>query len=232
MSLLSVNSIDVLAPLDGHILVVGDIWLDHQQITSTAQALSFFRSGQNGALTLAITLQAAASACTLVSYVGDDSVGREITQTLAQCGVTADLLAIKNWMTYTSALDFSQKWISEGVSSGGIDRTMLRRHKDEKIIPIEGLSEYQAHLQNRTEKYLLNASALVLVDLDLGCIAEPRALNFAASRSAVPVIAMVNEQARNRYEGFEKIVLSTDSNCVAAVCELLPNLTSTMGEMQ
>ena len=96
MSLLSVNSIDVLAPLDGHILVVGDIWLDHRQITSTSQALSFFQSGQNGALTLAITLQAAASACTLVSYVGDDSVGREITQTLSQCGVTADLLAIKN----------------------------------------------------------------------------------------------------------------------------------------
>ncbi len=164
MSLLSLNTIDALSPANGHVLVVGDIWLDQQQLSSPNQAQEFFQSAQSAGLGLALALHTLQTPCTFVSYVGDDNLGGQIRDTLANAEVLGDLLAIKEWATYTNALDFVDK--TDEADAPAVAN--IRRHKDEKIIPIDGFSEYQAHLQNRSEKYLLNASVIVVVDLDLG----------------------------------------------------------------
>ena len=229
MSLLSLNTIDALSPANGHVLVVGDIWLDQQQLSGPNQAQEFFQSAQSAGLGLALALQTLQTPCTFVSYVGDDNLGGQIRDTLANAEVLGDLLAIKEWATYTNALDFVDK------TEGGADTPAIanmRRHKDEKIIPIDGFSEYQAHLQNRTEKYLLNAAAIVVVDLDLGCIAEPRALNFVAKQRGVPIVAVVCEQALPRYEGFDFIVAASDANLLASVANHVTGFVAATGQNQ
>ena len=229
MSLLSLNTIDALSPANGHVLVVGDIWLDHQQLSSPNLAQEFFQSAQSAGLGLALALHTLQTPCTFVSYVGDDNLGGQVSGALAQAGVLGDLLAIKEWATYTNALNFVAT--ADGEPSAPIIANM-RRHKDEKIIPIDGLSEYQAHLQNRTEKYLLNASAIVVVDLDLGCIAEPRALNFVAKQRGVPIVAVVGEHALSRYEGFDFIVAATDAGLLAKVANHVASFLAATGQNQ
>ncbi len=229
MSLLSLNTIDALKPVNGHVLLVGDIWLDQQQLTSYEHTQNFFQSAQSAGLGLALTLQSVQTPCTFVSYVGDDELGGQVSDALTRVGVLGDLLAIKEWATYTNALDFMPK-AESGTDTPAV--TNMRRHKDEKIVPIDGFSEYQAHLQNRTEKYLLNASVLVVVDLDLGCIAEPRALNFVAKQQGVPIVAVVSEQARSRYEGFEFIVAATDVDLLVNVANHVAAFVAATGQNQ
>ena len=227
MSLLSLNTIDALAPTNGHILVVGDIWLDHAQLSNRDRAQNLFQSPQSAGLGLALALQSASTPCTFVSYVGNDGLGDLVHDALVNAGVLCDLLAIKEWATYTSALDFVDK---AEVDTPAIAN--MRRHKDEKIIPIDGFSEYQAHLQNRSEKYLLNAGALVVVDLDLGCIAEPRALNFVAKQRGVPIVAVVGEQARSRYKDFDLVVSATDADLLNAVANHVRGFVAATGQNQ
>ena len=227
MSLLSLNTIAALTPANGHVLVVGDIWLNQQQLNSRDHTQSFFQSAESAGLGLALTLHSAQTPCTLVSYVGDDALGGQVSDALANAGVLGDLLAIKEWATYTNALDFVDKTEADAPAV-----TNMRRHKDEKIIPIDGFSEYQAHLQNRTEKYLLNASVIVVVDLDLGCIAEPRALNFVAKQRGVPIVAVVCEQARSRYEGFEFIIAANDVDLLVKVANHVAGFFAATGQNQ
>jgi bifunctional ADP-heptose synthase (sugar kinase/adenylyltransferase) len=228
LSLLSLNTIDALTPNNGHVLVVGDIWLDQQQLTSRNQAQDFFQSGQSAALGIALTLHSAQTPCTFVSYVGDDDLGSQVSDAVANVGVLGDLLAIKEWATYTNALDFIDK--TDEADAPAVAN--MRRHKDEKIIPIDGFSEYQAHLQNRSEKYLLNASVIVVVDLNLGCIAEPRALNFVAKQRGVPIVAVVSEHARSRYEGFEFVVVATDADLLVNVANHVAGFVAATGQNQ
>lgn len=228
MSLLSLNTIDALTPANGHVLVVGDIWLDQRQLTGRSQAQNFFHSGQSAGLGLALTLHSEKTPCTFVSYVGDDDLGSQVSDTLLNAGVLGDLLAIKEWATYTNALDF----VDNTDKAGAPAVANMRRHKDEKIIPIDGFSEYQAHLQNRTEKYLLNASVIVVVDLDLGCIAEPRALNFVAKQRGVPIVAVVSEQAQPRYEGYEFVLSANDADLSVHVANHVAGFVAATGQNQ
>ena len=228
MSLLSLNTIDALTPANGHVLVVGDIWLDQRQLTGRSQVQNFFHSGQSAGLGLALTLHSEKTPCTFVSYVGDDDLGSQVSDTLLNAGVLGDLLAIKEWATYTNALDF----VDNTDKAGATAVANMRRHKDEKIIPIDGFSEYQAHLQNRTEKYLLNASVIVVVDLDLGCIAEPRALNFVAKQRGVPIVAVVSEQAQPRYEGYEFVLSANDADLSVHVANHVAGFVAATGQNQ
>lgn len=228
MSLLSLNTIDALTPANGHVLVVGDIWLDQRQLTGRSQVQNFFHSGQSAGLGLALTLHSEKTPCTFVSYVGDDDLGSQVSDTLLNAGVLGDLLAIKEWATYTNALDF----VDNTDKAGAPAVANMRRHKDEKIIPIDGFSEYQAHLQNRTEKYLLNASVIVVVDLDLGCIAEPRALNFVAKQRGVPIVAVVSEQAQPRYEGYEFVLSANDADLSVHVANHVAGFVAATGQNQ
>ena len=185
------NSVEALSPEDGHILIVGDLWIsqaDCQQLSSNSD----FIFNQCGAGLLALGAVAEGYPVTLAGFVGDDELADAIETNFSGAGVAADLLHIRGWSTFTDvALELP-------VSAGTEDASgrALRRHQDERALPINGMSEYQAHLQNRAERYLRNASALVLVDYDLGSIAEPRALTYAANMLNKPCVAMLGFSAQ------------------------------------
>ena len=187
-SLLNVQS---LVPGDGHVLVAGDIWIDHQlapdQSFSSREYL-----WHNSAAGLALGLAEAGLAVTLVGFVGDDPMADIIDDSMASADVASDLLHIKSWSTFTSAHEYIGEIADAKLDADG---RRVRRHKDERALPIDGMSEYESHLQNRAERYLGNASALVLVDWGLGSIAEPRALIYVARQQGVPSIAIFGSRA-------------------------------------
>ena len=129
---------------------------------------------------------------TLVGFVGDDPMADVIDDSMANAGVASDLLHIKSWSTFTSAHQHIGEVADAKLDTDG---RRVRRHKDERALPIDGMSEYESHLQNRVERYLGNASALVLVDWGLGSIAEPRALAYVAGQRGVPSRAVLGPQA-------------------------------------
>lgn len=185
------NSVDALSPEDGHVLVVGDLWMDQaecQQLPGNSRSIF----NQCGAGLLALGAVEEGYRTTLAGFVGDDDLAAAVEANFASVGVVTDLLHIRSWSTFTdAALDITANDVAEDANGRA-----LRRHKDERALPIDGMSEYQAHLQNRSERYLRNASAIVLVDYDLGTIAEPRALTYTASKLNKPCIAMLGYSAQ------------------------------------
>jgi bifunctional ADP-heptose synthase (sugar kinase/adenylyltransferase) len=185
------NSVDALSPEDGHILVVGDLWMNQaecQQLPSNARSIF----NQCGAGLLALGAVGEGYQVTLAGFVGDDDLADAVEANFASAGVATDLLHIRGWSTFTdAALDITANVVGEDANGRA-----LRRHKDERALPIDGMSEYQAHLQNRAERYLRNASAIVLVDYDLGSIAEPRALTYTASKLNKPCVAMLGHSSQ------------------------------------
>ena len=187
-SLLNVQS---LVPGDGHVLVAGDIWIDHQLAPDQSfSSREYLR--HNSAAGLALGLAEAGLAVTLVGFVGDDPMADIIDDSMASADVASDLLHIKSWSTFTSAHEYIGEITDAKLDADG---RRVRRHKDERALPIDGMSEYESHLQNRAERYLGNASALVLVDWGLGSIAEPRALIYVARQQGVPSIAIFGSRA-------------------------------------
>ena len=187
-SLLNVQS---LVPRDGHVLVVGDIWIDHQLAPDQSFSRGEFLR-HNSAAGLALGLAEAELAVTLVGFVGDDAMADIIDDSMASAGVASDLLHIKSWSTFTSAHQHIGEVADAKLDADG---RRVRCHKDERALPIDGMSEYESHLQNRAERYLGYASALVLVDWGLGSIAGPRALTYVAKQHDVPSIAIFGPQA-------------------------------------
>jgi bifunctional ADP-heptose synthase (sugar kinase/adenylyltransferase) len=142
---------------------------------------------------LALGLADAGLGVTLVGFVGDDELAEAIERPLQTAGVVADLLHIKQWQTFTDTALDSLATAEDALDAQGRRR---RRHKDERALPIDGMSEYEAHLQNRAERYMRNAVAVVLVDYDLGSLAEPRALVFVANQLGIPCVAALGSQRR------------------------------------
>jgi hypothetical protein len=71
--------------------------------------------------------------------------------------------------------------------------------EQQRVLPFSGMSEYQAHLQNRVERAVRNACALVIVDQGLGSIGDPRAAVFAAQQTGVPSLVLC---AASRHDGY------------------------------
>ena len=63
------------------------------------------------------------------------------------------------------------------------------------------MSEYQAHLQNRVERAIRNACALVVVDQGFGSMGDPRAAVFAAQQTGVPSLVLC---AASRHDDYLK----------------------------
>lgn len=145
-----------------------------------------------GATGLALGLVAKGLPVVLAGFVGDDPIADAIDRELQTAGVALDLMHLKQWTTFTKACLELQSGDGQKLDPQG---RRLRRHKDERALPINGMSEYQAHLQNRAERYLRDASAIILVDYDLGSIAEPRALAFVARQLEVPCVAALGNGA-------------------------------------
>ena len=73
--------------------------------------------------------------------MGDDELADAIETNFSGAGVAADLLHIRGWSTFTDvALELP---VSAGTEDAG--GRALRRHQDERALPINGMSEYQAH---------------------------------------------------------------------------------------
>ena len=213
-SLLNVQS---LVPGDGHVLVVGDIWIDHQlTLDQTVSRHEYLR--HNSAAGLALGLAEAGLAVTLVGFVGDDSMADVIDDSMASAGVASDLLHIKSWSTFTSAYQHIGEVADAKLDADG---RRVRRHKDERALPIDGMSEYESHLQNRAERYLGNASALILVDYGLGSIAEPRALAYVAKQRGVPSVAVLGASAAvERHADADQCLDLTQVDFAAGISEL------------
>lgn len=214
------NSVAALSPADGHVLVVGDLWIRHEdQCPADANPLAHCSAGL-----LAIALADQGHDVTLIGFVGDDELADRIEAELAQAGVSADLLHIKQWTTFTDA---DLTLAAAQPQPGHEDAPRQRRHQDERALPIDGMSEYQAHLQNRAERYLTNAGALVLVDHDLGSIAEPRALVFVANRLGRPSLALLGcaERADRYAEAGCRVDIALD-DVSAGVAQALSALQS------
>ena len=213
-SLLNVQS---LTPADGHVLVVGDIWIDHSLLVN-ADAVQPQYLQHNSAAGLALGLAGAGLATTVVGFVGDDAIAEAIETALLDAGVASDLLHIKSWPTFTSAhLEIGDVRDAKLDAQG----RRVRRHKDERALPIDGMSEYESHLQNRAERYLGNASALILVDYGLGSIAEPRALAYVAKQRGVPSVAVLGGSAAvERHANADQCLDLTQVDFAAGISEL------------
>jgi len=214
------NSVAALSPADGHVLVVGDLWISHEdQPPADANPLGHCSAGL-----LAIALADQGHDVTLVGFVGDDELADRIEGELAKAGVSADLLHLKQWTTFTDA---DLTLAAAQPLPGREDARRQRRHQDERALPIDGMSEYQAHLQNRAERYLINAGALVLVDHDLGSIAEPRALAFVANGLGRPSLAVLGcAELADRYaEAGCRVDIALD-DVSAGVAQALSTLQS------
>ena len=163
---------------------------------------------------------------TLLGFVGDDELADAVERPLQAAGVVADLLHIKQWQTFTDTTLTSLASAEDAIDVHGRRR---RRHKDERALPIDGMSEYEAHLQNRAERYMRNASAVVLVDYDLGSIAEPRALVFVANQLGIPCVAALGNQSRvDQYAKADRQLNVAGLSLADAVGGILPSLPHVM----
>ena len=216
------NNVESLSPQDGHVLVVGDIWINQADVDdSDESSAAWLRHCSAAGLALAIAGQD--RPVTLVGFVGDDELAAAMQRRLEHARVTTDLLHIKQWPTFTDAhlrlpIDLKEKLDANG--------RRLRRHKDERALPIDGMSEYEAHLQNRAERYLRNASAVVLVDFALGSIAEPRALIYVANQLGVPSVSVLGRSVTETpYANASSSVDVTAQPNAAATAQVLTTLS-------
>jgi len=82
------------------------------------------------------------------------------------------------------------------------------------------MSEYQAHLQNRAEKYLASASLAVFADFGLGCVAEPRALAAVAQRHGVSTLAVRGADAAAGYGDMSMVLHWPDDDVFDQVSKI------------
>ena len=181
-----------------HILVVGDVMLDRYWHGSTERIspeapvpvmnVSETRVRAGGAANVALNVVSLGARCTLVGLIGDDEAGVELITTLQAAGVQCDFLQVIDWPTIVKLRMVSQK-------------QQLMRADFEQPLPDQGLSERLAWLQNRVEKHLQHAGALIIEDYDKGTITEPEAMIFAAKQCSVPVLVDPKMKAMTTYRG-------------------------------
>ena len=211
------NSVQALSPKDGHILMVGDLWIHRQDWEDSCGDL--FK--QCPAALLALRAAEQGHSVTFVGFVGDDALADAVDAAFAAAGVAGDLLHIKHWTTFTdAALEIPAEPPAKDASGRSV-----RRHKDERALPIDGMSEYQSHLQNRAERYLRNAAALVIADFGLGSVAEPRALAYVADQQNKPCLAMLGRLApAEKYQGLQVYQNARDDNSHAVAEDVMNKL--------
>ena len=129
----SLFNVQSLTPVDNHVLVVGDIWIDHL-LLATAEPAHCEYLQHSSAAGLALGLAGAELATTLVGFVGDDPLAAAIETVLLDAGVASDLLHIKAWPTFTSAhLEIADARDAKLDAQG----RRMRRHQDERALPID-----------------------------------------------------------------------------------------------
>lgn len=219
------NSLQSLSPQGGHVLVAGDIWIKQAQCHDLHASRPEFLQHASAA-GLALGLADLGLTVTVLGFTGDDELADAIERPLEAAGIASDLLHIRQWQTFTDTALDSLARDENVLDTQGRRR---RRHQDERALPIDGMSEYEAHLQNRAERYMRNASAVVLVDYDLGSIAEPRALVFVANQLGIPCVAALGNQSRvDQYAKADRQLNVAGLSLADAVGGILPSLPHVM----
>lgn len=181
-----------------HILVVGDVMLDRYWSGPTDRVspeapvpvvnVEVVEGRPGGAANVALNVVSMGARCTLIGFVGDDEAGAALSQTLSAAGVECDLLVIEDWQTTVKLRILSQ-------------RQQLLRADFEEAVPVVGTSERLAFLQNKVEKHLANAQAIILEDYDKGVLEDPAAMIHAARRQGVTSIVDPKMKALAEYRG-------------------------------
>lgn len=179
--------VDVVDHPNGHTLVVGDV--------ATISALDG-RGAPAAAAQIASLLVDLGHICALMGFVGDDEAGLELRQQLQQRGVSLDILAVTQWPTYTIAAETA---VSASEARG-------ETPEQQRTLPFNGMSEYQAHLQNRLERAVRNAAMLIVADQGFGSIGDPRAAVFAAKQSRLPCLVLCAPHQTKHYGSATRVV--------------------------
>ena len=158
---------------DGHVLVVGDIAV----MPSTDGKIIPAVGAQ-----VALSVAASNRQCALIGFVGNDEIGAALLDQLQCAGVSLDVLPVTDWSSYTVGADVNPD-----------------QPEQQRVLPFNGMSEYQAHLQNRVERAVRNACALVVVDQGFGSVGDPRAAVFAAQQTGVPSLVLCAASRQDDY---------------------------------
>ncbi len=171
--------------IDLHILVLGDVMLDRYWAGSTDRVspeapvpvinVQHEEQRPGGAANVALNLVSLGAQCTLIGLVGDDEPGQALATTLTAAGVVCDFVKVPDWPTIVKLRMLAQQ-------------QQLLRADFEQPVPDFVASERVATLQNKVEKHLQNAHALILEDYDKGAIEDPRGFIHAAVNAGVPVL--------------------------------------------
>ena len=162
----------------------------------------------------------------MLGFTGDDELADAIERPLEAAGIASDLLHIRQWQTFTDTALGSLAGDENVLDTQGRRR---RRHQDERALPIDGMSEYEAHLQNRAERYMRNASAVVLVDYDLGSIAEPEGVGLCCEPAWDSMRCRLGNQSRvDQYAKADRQLNVAGLSLAGAVGEILPSLPHVM----
>lgn len=187
MSQFLTPNVDVVNHPDGHVLVVGDVAVNPSATDTAAPA---------GAAQVAVLLADLGYACSLTGFVGDDEVGANLLATLQHSAISTDILALAQWPTYVAS---SQTAVTDQEAAGATP-------EQQRILPFNGMSEYQAHMQNRVERGVRNASRLVVVDQGYGSVGDPLATVFAATQCQIPSLILCAPHQSKHYTKASRVV--------------------------
>ena len=166
-------NVDAVDHPDGHLLVVGDIAVMPAADDNVIPA---------AAAQVALRLASLEQPCALIGFIGDDGTGITLRNRLHTAGVSLDVLQVTEWPSYVAAAPLN-----------------LDAPEQQRVLPFNGISEYQAHLQNRVERAVRNARAIVIVDQGFGSLGDARAAIFAAEQVRIPSLVLC---ASGRHEGY------------------------------
>ena len=196
-----------------HIVVVGDIMLDRywqgpaDRVSPEAPvpviSVEHTESRPGGAANVALNVVSLGARCTLVGLVGDDEAGDELRTTLQAAGVDCDFVVVDDWPTIVKLRLLAQK-------------QQLVRADFEQALPDRGLSERLGQLQNKVEKHVAEAQALVIEDYDKGTIDDAQALIAAAKQAECPVLVDPKLKPLSAYAG-ATVVKPNDKEFAQAV---------------
>ena len=197
-------NVDAVDHPDGHLLVVGDIAVMPATDDNVIPA---------AAAQVALRLASLEQSCALIGFIGDDRTGITLRNRLHDAGVSLDVLQVTEWRSYVAATPFNPD-----------------EPEQQRVLPFNGISEYQAHLQNRVERAVRNASAIVIVDQGFGSLGDARAAIFAAEQVRIPSLVLCASARHEGYAQASRVITAGPLVDVELLDQQLAYICSTIAE--
>jgi D-beta-D-heptose 7-phosphate kinase/D-beta-D-heptose 1-phosphate adenosyltransferase len=177
-----------------HVVVVGDVIVDRywfgdarrvsQEAPVPVVDVNHTEDRPGGAANVALNVVSLGGRCTLIGVVGADDAGRSLQTTLEAAGVECDFVCLEDWETIVKLRVVSQK------------QQLLRTDFESPLT-----SDPQKEIDERVQKHVGKASALVLQDYDKGALRDPRSLISIASALDVPTVVDPKHKSFSAYLG-------------------------------